>query len=172
LSSIFVLTAAGLVTGFAVGSRHPRPGHHPSLGPFLAVLAGLTFTLAVLGLLLWKLFNRPRYQRVMQYGWRRRMRVAKALRRGEPIEPGDVAVADALVELMRSQKVLFWFQPVVIAIWVVNAFTHSGFVRWLYVGLALVTGPALLYSIRTQRRTVRTWDARSKPPVADAPGGA
>jgi hypothetical protein len=166
LSVICIAVTVPLVAGFIGGSRHHRPGHHTSPGALIAALAAVAVTLAVTGLVLWRLLNRPDYQRVMQYDWRRRMRVAKALRRGQSIEPGDEAVADAVVGLMRKQKGIFWFQPVLIVTWIVIAFTRHGFGRWLYLGLALVTGPALLYSIRTQRRTVRNWDF-SKPPAAD-----
>jgi hypothetical protein len=157
---ILVLATVGAVTAFVAGLSH-RPGHHIPWGALVAVLAALVLLLGATGLVLWQLLNQPAYQRVGQYHWRRRNRVAKALRRGDPISPEDLAVADALVGVMRKQRVFLWFQPVLIASWILMAFARHGLGRWLYAGLALAMGVALVYAVRVQRRILRNWDARS-----------
>jgi MFS family permease len=169
LLGTLVLAIGGGVLGFALASRRHRPGHHPSWAPLIAILAALAVTLAVTGVILWRLLNRPAYQRVMRYPWRRRMRVAKALRRGDPIEPEDRAVADAIVAVMRTQRAIYWFQPVLIATWVLMALTRHGVARWLYAGYALVITPILAYGLQMRRRTIRNWDAASSRSAGDPP---
>jgi hypothetical protein len=170
LLSTFALAVAGGAVGFTAGSRHHRPGHHHlPLGALIAVVAAVAVLLAALGLILWHLLNRPAYRRVMQYPWRRRMRVAKALRRGEPVDPEDVPVADAVVGLMRKERAIIWFQPVLIASWILMACTRSGAGRWLYIGLAAVNGPVWGYAVRVQRRTIRDWEATSHPAAGSPP---
>lgn len=161
LLGTFLLGTAGGVAGFVAGLRDHRPGNHFSFGALIAVLTALALTLAATGLVLWLVLNRPHYQRVMRYPWRRRMRVAKALRRGDPIHPDDLAVAEAVVWAMRKQRFVFWCQPLLIAAWILMAFTRHGFGRWLYVGLALVMSSALAYGVRVQRRSISNWDALS-----------
>lgn len=127
-----------------------------------ALAAGLV---VVTGLILWKMLNRPEYQQVMRYPWRRRMRVSKALRRRNPISPDDVPVADAIVGAMRNQQWIFWLQPVLIASWILSALNRHGPVRWLSAGFALVLALAWLYTLRMQRRVIRQWNARSNWPA-------
>lgn len=167
LGSACIALTVPLVVGFIVGSRHHRAGHQASPGVLIAALAAVAVVLVATGLILWRLLSRPDYQRVMQYNWRRRMRVAKALRRADPLSPDDVPVADAVVGAMRNQQWIFWFQPVLIASWIVIAFMRHGFGRWLYAGFALVMIPAVAYSVRVQRRTIRNWDAQSNPSAGD-----
>jgi heme/copper-type cytochrome/quinol oxidase subunit 3 len=90
LLGTFVLVTAGMVVGYVAASRHRRPGHHVSAVPLIVGLVLLGLTLVVLGVVLWRLLNRPDYQRAMHYPWRRRMRVAKALRRGDPVGVDDL----------------------------------------------------------------------------------
>jgi MFS family permease len=162
-----VLAAGGAVLGFVVGARHHRPGHHISWGALIAVVTVCAAVLAATGLVLWKLLNRPAYQRVMQYHWRRRMRVAKALRRGDPISPEDLDVADAVVGVMRKDRLMFWYAPVLITSFILIAFMRHGAIRWLYASYGLVTAPALVYAVRVRRRTIRNWDALSNSSVGD-----
>jgi hypothetical protein len=63
--------------------------------------------------------------------------------------------------MMRAQKWVFWFQPVLIASWILNVFLRHGVIRWLYASLVLVMIPALVYSVMAQRRSIRNWEARS-----------
>jgi MFS family permease len=174
LLPIFLLVAAGMVVGFLAASRHSRPGRHHSAVGFIAIAAVSVLVLVVTGLIVWRLVRRPDYQRAMQYPWRRRMRVAKALRRGDPIGPEDLAVAAAVIAGLRTQKLNYFVQPFVIASWVLIAITRHGYGRWLYVGLALVAGAALAYSGWVHRRTVRNWHAlshRSAGPEPDLGAG-
>jgi hypothetical protein len=98
---------------------------------------------------------------------RRRLRVAKALRRGDLIATADVPVADALVATMRSQRFVYWFQPVLIASWLFHAVDRHGYGRWMYLSLALVLAVAVVWSLRVQRRSIRNWEAqRSGEPAA------
>ena len=169
LLGTFLLGAAGGVAGFVAGLRNPRSDNHFSFGALIALLTALALILVAAGLVLWQLLNLPYYQRVRQYHWRRRMRVAKALRRGDPISPDDLAVADAVVAAMRKQRLVFWTQPLLIASWILIAFTRHGFGRWLYVCLALVLSSALVYAVRVHRRSLRNWDALSNRPAGDPP---
>jgi hypothetical protein len=156
-----LLVALPVVVALAAGSHHRRSGHHHSVGPFIALGAAILLTLGSSVVLLWYLFNRPAYQRLMQYSMRRRNRVAKALRRGKPISPEDLDVADAVVDSMRKQRVFLWFQPVLIASWILMAIARHGVGRWLYAGLAVVSIPALAYGVRMRQRVMRTWETAS-----------
>lgn len=169
LGGTFVLATAGGVAGFVAGQHNSRHDEPVSVGASLSLAAGLALPLVAAGLVLWLVLNRPQYQRVMQYHWRRRMRVAKALRRGAPLSQDDLAVADAVVTAMRSQRFVLWFQPMLIASWILAAFARHGFGRWFYVSLALVTSSALAYAIAMQRRTIRNWQALSNGSSAQPP---
>jgi hypothetical protein len=166
LGIVVLLTGLG-VWGLVAGSRHREPGDHLSVSALIGFLAAFVAMLTAIWVVLWQLLNRSEYQRLRQYHSRRRMRVAKALRRGEPINPDDRAVADAVVAVMRKQRLIFWFQPVLVASWIAMAFSRHGTGRWLYAGLALVTSPAWVYAARLHRRTIRNWDAASNPSAGD-----
>jgi uncharacterized membrane protein YoaK (UPF0700 family) len=100
----------------------------------------------------------------MQYHRRRRTRVVKALRRGDPITPEDWPVAAAAVGVMRKQKAVVLSYPLVLMVcWILAALTQHGIGRWLFAGLALVTGPLLVYFVRVQRRSIRHWEGLSNP---------
>jgi hypothetical protein len=156
---VCVLAAAPVLVG--VRGSHRRSDYDLSAGALIGVLAAVVALLAATTMLLWHLFNRPAYQRAMQYHRRRRSRIAKALRRGKPINPEDLEVAGALVEVMQKQRVFLWFQPLMIASWILMAVTRHGVGRWLYAGLALVTVPVLAYGVRMQQRVRRNWEAAS-----------
>jgi hypothetical protein len=171
LLGIVLLITAGAVAGILLArSRHHERSEHASAGPLIAIGTISAAMLALTGFILWKLLNRPEYQRVMRYNWRRRMRVAKALRREDSLSPDDVPVADAIVGAMRNQRWILWFQPVLIASWILMAVMRHGTGRWLYGGFALVMGPAWLYAFRMQGRVIRSWDARTNRPPGDRQG--
>jgi hypothetical protein len=166
---ILGLVAVPTVWGLMAGLRHREPDDDFSVSALILALTALVGILAALGLILGQLFNRAEYRRLGQYPRRRRMRVAKALRRGDPIDPDDLAVAGAVIAVMRKQWLTLGLQPVLIAFWIVIAFTRNGVGRWLYIGLTLVMSAALVYSMWVQRRTIRNWEALPNRSAGEPP---
>lgn len=159
----FVLVALGMLAGYRAAARHPRPGHHHlSAGGLVAILAAVALVMGLTALLLWWLLRRPDYQRAMRFSWRRRMRVAKALRRGDPIPPEELAVAESVVAVLRNQKLFYGTQLLLIVTWMMQAYLHHGYLRWLFVGISLAMGSALVHNAWTRRRSLRNWQLISR----------
>jgi hypothetical protein len=162
---LMVTVLAGIVVvGFGLGillavlHPHRRGGHHHST---VGIIVGLGIAALVLAAAvtwwLW-VYRRPGYRRVMQYSWRRRRRVAKALRRGRPVPPQDLPVAAAITDLQRAQ----WWLPVLYGglavLWALDALTHRGFVRWDALGLVVLYVAMLPVILWQRRRMLSTYD--------------
>jgi MFS family permease len=154
LIAVFLFSGLlGVVVGFRLVDHRPVGVHHSVPAWALVLIVG--FPVICLAATAWwvrRQYRRPVYRRVMQYGWRRRRRVVKDLRRGRPLCAEDQSVAAALVNLLRSQHrwvvILYGLLPV---IWLFNGLIQHGFLRWFDLGLAaycLVLGVFL----RRQRR--------------------
>jgi len=150
LGIVGAIAASGAI-GLLISAAHPRHDGHRHGG--LVVATSVLTAVAVIGVIwaLW-LYRRPAYRRTFQYGWRRRNRVGKALRRGNPIAEEDLAVARSLVEVQRTQR---WIPPLFGALavgWLLNGLAHSGVLRWSGIGLAVVYVVLLPVVIRQRRR--------------------
>ena len=121
---------AGFLIAWQVGHRSSGVHHSTSAWSLVFILAVIGITIVVMLLLVRRQYQRPRYRRVIQYGWRRRSRVGKDLRRGRELSAEDMPVAKALVELMHSQRIwvrIFYFgMPLA---YLVNGFIHNGLSR-------------------------------------------
>ena len=156
---------AGVLASVLLPS-HPHHPHHASTATIVGGITGLVLVLAAsIGVVLW-IYRRPGYRRIMQYGWRRRMRTVKALRRGRPIPPEDRPVAAAIIEVTRRQRwvpFLLAFLPI---IWVINGFSHHGVERWIQFAIAGLYVLLLPVLLRQRRRLIRNYDAL----IASTPG--
>ncbi len=161
---MLAILVAIVVVGFGAGillavlDPHRSAGHHHStVGRILGLsIAALVLAAAVIGCLL--AFRRPGYRRVMQYGWRRRQRVVKALRRGQPLSAEDMPVAAAITDMQRKQWWWPLFYGVLVVIWALDALTRHGFRRWDAVGLAVLYVVLLPVIIWQRRKMLRNYD--------------
>jgi hypothetical protein len=94
---ILIIMGAGLLLpllGFLAflqfGHRPTGVHHSPSVWDIVIILAVMGIMVVAMLLLMRRQYRRPRYRRVMQYGWRRRSRVAKDLRRGRTLSTVDM----------------------------------------------------------------------------------
>jgi hypothetical protein len=104
ISAALLLPMLGIFLYVQFGHRPAGVHHSNSVWPLVIILAGIG--IMVVAMLLWvrRQYSRPEFRRVMQYGWRRRSRVGKNLRRGRELSAEDMPVAAALVGLQRSQR--------------------------------------------------------------------
>jgi hypothetical protein len=167
-SVALLLPMLGILTYRQFG--HRPAGVHPSTSawPLVIILAVMVITVVAMGLVMRRQYRRPGYRRVMQYGWRRRSRVGKDLRRGRVLSAEDMPVAAALVDLIRPQRVWLPILYVAIALSnVLNGFTRHGYSRWFYLGLAafiLVLAPLAL---RQRRQMIRGYERQNTLTVGD-----
>jgi cytochrome bd-type quinol oxidase subunit 1 len=148
--------AAGILLA-ALDPDHKARHHHSALGLIVALGIGALALAVAVAWWLW-VYRRPKYRRIMQYGWRRRRRVAKALRRGRPLPAEDLPVAAAITEVLRAQ----WWLPLLygflIVIWALDALTGRGFQRWDAVGLAVLYLVLLPVFVWQRRKMIRNYD--------------
>jgi hypothetical protein len=147
------------------------PGDGVPAWAFVLIVALLVVPLA--GSLWWarRLYRKPVYRRVMQYGWRRRRLVTKDLLRGRPLSAEDMPVAAAMVEVQRSQG--RWFVSVFFVmplICVYNGFVADGFLRWFQFSLAAYWMVALPFILRQRGRVIRNYERQTLSTVVAQPG--
>jgi len=99
----------------------------------------------------------------MQYAWQRRARVAKDLRRGRSLSTEDLPVASALVALQQSQRkwqvIAFGLLPFNFLVCGIN---QDGFLRWVFLGLAVYSVLFVPLVIHQQRQMVRNYQRLSQ----------
>ena len=166
---VAVAMAVAVGVGLAVGLlRNGHDGrHHSAVVAVLVFVGVLVLALAIMVPLMLRLYRRPNYSRVLQYGWGQRRRVGKALRKGRPIAAHDRPVADALVRTMRQQRWLPYLFGVLLLTYVARAVFDHGFQRWFAIALValyVVVIPWMLW----QRRTVLANYDRLEPNQPDA----
>ena len=174
LTALFIaaIVVLGGGAGLALGLLRTRHGghHHASQATgVLIYLVVLAVLLAVALPLIFRLYRKPNYAQVLQFGLGQRRRVGKALRKGRPIAPSDRPAADALVQTMRRQ----WWQPypfgVLVLIYAAQALFDHGFQRGIaiiLVALYAVLVPFMLW----QRRTIlANYDRLEPTPHSSAP---
>jgi apolipoprotein N-acyltransferase len=152
--------AAGIVV--AARSDHHKHNHHPLLG-LLVTLAVLAVVLAVTLFFVLRIYRRPVYRRVTQYSASRRRRVAKALRRGNPVPGEDLPVAKAIVDVQRS---LWWMYALFVIIpldWVLMSLRRHGVVRWVDVGFAALFLAMLPLVVWQRRKMIRNYERLKRP---------
>jgi heme exporter protein D len=171
--SVGLFTVIGAMVGLLVASRHHRPGHHPSVAGAVIAVAVVLVMLAVMSAVLLWVFNRPSYRTLFAFSWRRRARVAKALRTGRPISDDDVPVAAAIIGATRGQQWRHWIFPVLSVSWLLNAANHHGVLRWLYLALvALAILAVWPLSVRQNRQMLgRTREVTDRQRQATATNG-
>jgi hypothetical protein len=159
---------AGFLLARQIGHRSSGTDQHTSVWPLVILVAVLGITIVAMGILVRRQYRRPRFRRVMQYGWRRRSRIAKDLRRGRALSADDMPVARAMVELVLSRRrwslIILWLLPI---IWLFNGLIQHGFLQWFDFGLAafwLVYVPLLL---RQQRQLIRNYERQNIPTVGN-----
>lgn len=109
-------------------------------------------------------YRRPGYRRVMQYGFGRRRRVMKDLRRGRTLSAEDLRVASAMIDLMQSQRrwliVLFVLMP---SSSLVNGMLQHGFLRWFHFGVVAYCLVILPLILRERRQIIRELRPAERP---------
>jgi hypothetical protein len=145
--------------GFAFAARSPHhAGHHHSLLGLLVALGVLAIVLAVTVWVLLRIYRRPVYRGVMQYSASRRRRVAKALRRGDPVTTEDLPAAKAIVEVQRG---LWWISAVYVIVpldWVLMSLRQHGLFRWIDLGVAALFLALLPVFVHQRRKMIRNYD--------------
>lgn len=95
----------------------------------------------------------------MQYGWKRRRRVTKALLRGRPMSAEDMPVAAAMVELQRSQG--RWL-VILLCVLPLNSLYQGviqhGPLRWFQFGVAAFMVVLLPFVLHQRRRIIRNYE--------------
>ena len=150
-----VAVIAGSVAAFASGSP-PRAGHHHSVGRLLGAIgisvAILTVTMAVT----WRLVRQHGpSRRLMRSNWRTRRRVARALRKGQPIADDDRETAHALIAFIQSRKWLPWLYVACGACQLLAAAAGHGNVRWLQLAVGVAYLGLVPYWLWVRRKTLR-----------------
>jgi hypothetical protein len=167
------MAAAILFFGLAGVLIFTRVDHLPA-GVHHGVAWMVEFFLAFVGILLtamvlrvYLLYRQPISLRVMQYGWRRRRRVRKDLRRGRPLSAEDLPVASALVDLARAERQrLVLFSGFMVASLMLDGYSQHGTLRWIAFGLAASWPMYLPFLLRQQRQMMRGYE-RQRNPTAD-----
>jgi hypothetical protein len=147
---------------------HPPSGVHHGVAwtvEFFMAFVGILLTAVVLRVYL--LYRRPIALRVMQYGWRRRRRVGKDLRRGRPLSAEDLPVASALVDLARAERQrLALFFGLMVASLMFDGLSQHGTLRWIAFGWAAYGPMYLPFLLRQQRQMMRGYE-RQRNHTAD-----
>lgn len=160
MSAVFLSSA---LAGFLVFRHIARPPTGVQDGlPAWAVALLVAWVGIILAASMWwvsRLYRRPAYRRVMQYGWSRRRHVVKALLRGRAISATDMPVAKAIVDLQRSQgrwlMILFSVLPF---LFVFNGFIQQGPLRWFQFGVAAYLVMFLPFIVLQRRRIIRNYE--------------
>jgi cytochrome bd-type quinol oxidase subunit 2 len=166
VSAALLLPMLGIFLYVQFGHR-PAGVHHSNSGwPLVIILAVMGIMVVAMLLLVRRQYRRPGYRRVMQYGWRRRSRVGKDMRRGRTLSPEDMPVAAAMVDSMRSQRrwlvILIVLMPASFAI---NGLNHHGFLRWVFFGFAAYSVALYPFLLRQQRQMIRNYERQNIPTV-------
>lgn len=166
---VFLLLLGVLAVVLIFGQVDHRPaGVHDSVPAWAVVLPLVVVGIVLAPMMLWarRQYRRPAYRRVMQYGWRRRRRVVKELRRGRLLPAEDMPMAAALVDLLRSQRRL---RVVIFGAMLVNfllqGLVQHGFLRWFGFGLAAGCLVFLPFVLRQQRQMIRNYERQGTPNV-------
>ena len=160
LSAVFLSSA---LAGFLVFRSIDRTPTGVEKGfPAWGVVLLVAWVGIILAASMWwvsRLYRRPAYRRVMQYGWSRRRHVVKALLRGRAISATDMPVAKAIVDLQRSQgrwlMILFSVLPFIS---VFNGFIQQGPLRWFQFGVAAYLVVFLPFIVLQRRRIIRNYE--------------
>ena len=160
MSAVFLSSA---LAGFLVFRHIARPPTGVQDGlPAWGVVLLVAWVGIILAASMWwvsRLYRRPAYRRVMQYGWSRRRRVVKALVRGRPLAAEDMPVATAIVELQKSQSrwlvVLYGVMPF---LFVFNGFNQQGYLRWFQFGVAAYWVVFLPFIVLQRRRIIHNYE--------------
>lgn len=159
MAVIVGISIPAMIVGTLLAHSHPSARAHAHHGAGLAaVVIAAVILFAFVAALLLVMSRRPSWRAAMQYGWRRRNRVAKALRKGRPIPAEDLPVAAALMALMAKQRWLPYLFGVLVLIWLIQGLTESGTRRWLgfaLAGLYVLLTPYLLWQ---RRRCAANYD--------------
>lgn len=134
------------------------PGGRPRYLPASIIIIIIVGSCVVLSASAVVMYRRPSWRAVMQYGWRRRSRVGKALRRGRPITEQDWPVATAMMHLVHRQRWLPYFYSGVIVLWVINGLSAHGLQRWSGLGLAGLFVVLTPYSLWQRRRLLTNYN--------------
>jgi hypothetical protein len=167
MSAALLLPMLGITVYVQLGHRPAGVHHSNSAWPLVIALAVVGMMVVAMLLLERRQYRRPGYRRVMQYGWRRRARVGKELRRGRVLSVEDMKVATALMDLEGSQRKWRWIYVLIPFGPLLNGLNGHGFSRWFNFGLVaffLVLMPIVL---RQQRQMIRGYDGQSSQPVRD-----
>jgi hypothetical protein len=163
-----LLPRLGILTYWQFGDRTPGVRHSTSGLPLGIILAVMAITVVAMVLMVRRQYRRPGYRRVMQYGWRKRSRVAKDLRRGQVLSAEDMKVATALMDLERSQRRWRWFYVVLPVGPLLNGLSGHGLLRWLNFGLVAFFLVLMPIVVRQQRQMVRGYEGQNTPAVGDS----
>jgi hypothetical protein len=163
---VLFIGPAGFLIAWQVGHR-PSGAHRSAfVWPLVILEAVLGITIVATVLLMRRTYRRPGYRRVMQYGWRRRWRVGKDLRRGRTLSAEDMPVAKALVDLLRSQrKWMLFFYCGMPLIYLLDGLAHNGSSRWFYWGFAACFLVLMAIALRQQRQMIRNYERQNIPTV-------
>jgi hypothetical protein len=181
--TLILMGAAGLLYAFCgvvivlQVVHRPIGVHHGAPAWAVALILGVVGIFLV-GSMLWvrRLYGRPNYRRVLQYGWRRRRLVMKDLLRDQPLSAQDMPVAAALLDLQRGQgrwlMIFFIMEPFLLILYGLN---NRGLARWAFFGMAIFSIVYLPFYVRQRRKLIRNFERQGTPTVGDhgdASGGA
>lgn len=159
---LLVCLLAGLAAALIFQQADHRPGGENDGIPAWAIVllvAAVGIPLAASAWWMHRQYRRPAYRRVMQYGWKRRRRVTKALLRGRPMSAEDMPVAAAMVELQRSQG--RWL-VILLCVLPLNSLYQGviqhGPLRWFQFGVAAFMVVLLPFVLHQRRRIIRNYE--------------
>lgn len=163
MSAVLVFSFLAGLLGFLIfGQLDHRPERVHESAPVWAIVLLVAFLGIVLSASVWwvrRQYRQPVYRRVMQYGWRRRRHVMKALLRSRPLSAEDMPVATALVELQRSQG--RWL-GIVLGVLAVNSLVQGviqhGPLRWFQFGVGALMVVLLPFVVRQRRKIIRNYE--------------
>lgn len=153
---VLATTVVCLGVGLLIGMLQVR--HRHSTSGLILALAVIAAGVIATGTWATWLYRRPSYRQALQYHWRRRLRVAKTLRKGHPVAEQDLPVAAALVTLQRKLRWLPLIYLALAALWIISFLTGHGDARWFNLAGAvcyLLLLPALW---RQRRNTITNYE--------------
>ena len=135
----------------------PRHGHHRDV---VGAVIAISVLVVALALSLWFtawMYRRRSFQQLFQFRNRDRRRVARRLRKGQPIDDADLRIAAATANVGQQTKWTYWLAPVLSVHFALQTFRRSGGSRWIELSFLLVYVGALLLSLWQRRRLLRNW---------------
>ena len=138
------------VTGVLIAAAHPKHGHHHS-ATFTTVFASIAaIVVAVAVVIAVRRANRqPNMQRLKQWDVAQRRETARAVQKGQHLDPQQAEIARGQLETLRSAfRRMKWIIPLAIVAFGMNAVLGTGGLRGLWIVLVAVElvlgGPLLL----------------------------